>query len=242
MKRLRFAVPPGLIPLYLLISFPFLPPYPTQLPLAAFPSPSEQTGGAAGQGAAVGGPGCGEPFLSASLTPMMRCRQKWERLPSRSQSTGDQLLKAKEKKKKRNQSILKAAFGQDPLTSPIPGVRISGSLLSPGSRGFALGGEEEHGGEEGRQRKLAERFPRATCFLGACRSRRSGPIIIAIMTLADARGGTACRKPFSALHVGAELTSTAVSSGGSCYSLMSQPRVVKPRDGRPPDPGPAAQR
>lgn len=162
--------------------------------------------------------------------------------PSRIQSTGDQLLKAKEKKKKRNQSILKAAFGQDPLTSPIPGVRISGSLLSSGSRGFALGGEEEHGGEEGRQRKLAERFPRATCFLGACRSRRSGPIIIAIMTLADARGGTACRKPFSALHVGAELTSTAVSSGGSCYSLMSQPRVVKPRDGRPPDPGPAAQR
>lgn len=100
MKRLRFAVPPGLIPLYLLISFPFLPPYPTQLPLAAFPSPSEQTGGAAGQGAAVGGPGCGEPFLSASLTPMTRCRQKWERLPSRSQSTGDQLLMAKEKKKK----------------------------------------------------------------------------------------------------------------------------------------------
>lgn len=47
MKRLRFAVPPGLIPLYLLISFPFLAPYPTQLPLAAFPSPSEQTGGAA---------------------------------------------------------------------------------------------------------------------------------------------------------------------------------------------------
>lgn len=115
MKRLRFAVPPGLIPLYLLISFPFLPPYPTQLPLAAFPSPSEQTGGAAGQGAAVGGPGCGEPFLSASLTPMVRCRQKWERLPSRSQSTGDQLLKAKEKKKKKEPKYPKGSIWARPF-------------------------------------------------------------------------------------------------------------------------------
>lgn len=92
-----------------LLSLP--PSLPHPAPFGRLSQPQRADGrGRAGQGAAVGGPGCGEPFLSASLTPMMRCRQKWERLPSRSQSTGDQLLKAKEKKKKKEPKYPKGSI------------------------------------------------------------------------------------------------------------------------------------